>query len=208
MKVAVSILSSNYSEEDTILKVNETDAEFLHVDVMDGHFVSERTPKYNSLHLSTKPLNVHLMVSRVFDYISQFSVMNTESITIHRELEDDLKELLEYIKSRGIKCGLAINPETPITALNDYFELLDEVLIMTVHPGRGGQKLIEDVIPKIDELKRIKEENKYNFQIFVDGGINDTTIDKVKNADVVISGSYVCKSENYQEQIDKLRLLK
>jgi len=208
MKIAVSILSSNYNEEETILKINETDADFLHVDVMDGHFVSAKTPAYEYLHLSTKPLNVHLMVSRAFDYISKYSVMNTESITIHVELEDDIKSLLEYIKSRGIKCGLAINPETPISVLENYLDILDEILIMTVNPGQGGQKLIEEVIPKIDNLKNIREQRNYKYQIFVDGGINDSTIKSVINADSVISGSYICKSENYQQQIDKLRLLK
>lgn len=206
MKVAVSILSSNYSEEETIKRINETDADYIHIDVMDSSFVLESTPKREFLHTSKKPLDVHLMVSRPFDYITSFALLNTEAITIHVELEDDIDGLLEYIKSCGLKCGLAINPETSPEKLEPYISKIDEVLVMCVTPGKGGQKLEESVLYKLDILNEMKKKYKRDFKIIVDGGINADTISKVSKADVCVSGSYICKSENFQERIDKLRL--
>lgn len=208
MKVAVSILSSDYSEEETILKINETDAEYVHVDVMDGHFVKSIT-NYEHLNESKKPFDVHLMVSRPFEYISKYaSLPQTEFVTIHVEIEDNLHDLLDYIKSRGLKCGLAVNPDTPLERLEPYYSEVDQVLIMTVVPGKGGQKMIESVIPKIEELVRLREENGYKYIINVDGGVNGDTVEKVIQSDMVVSGSFVCKSEDYQGQIKQLRLSK
>lgn len=208
MKVAVSILSSNYSEEETIEKINKTDAEYIHVDVMDGHFVDNVT-NFEYLNESEKPLDVHLMVSRPFEYISKYSQFNkTDAIVIHAELEDNLNDLLDYIKSLGLKCGLAISPETSLDALEPYYEKIDEVLVMTVKPGYGGQAMIESVLDKIEELFHIRKEKNLNFRIVVDGGVNGDTINKVGLADIVVSGSFICKSENYQSRINKLRLSK
>ncbi len=206
MKIAVSILSSNYSEEETIKKINETDADYIHVDVMDSTFVLGKTPKREFLHTSRKPLDVHLMVSSPFDFITSFALLNTEAITIHVELEDDIEGLLNYIKSCGIKCGLALNPETSPKAVSPYISLIDEVLVMTVTPGKGGQELMDSTLYKIDILNEMKKEYKKDFKIIVDGGINGDTIKKVLKADVCVSGSFICKSEDFQERIDKLRL--
>ena len=119
MKLAVSILVTNYDEEETIARINETTADYLHVDVTDGSFVSQRTPQRDFLHTSKKPLNVHLMVSRPFDYISMFKELQAESITIQAELEDDLNSLLDYIHELGMKCGLALCPKTPVSAVEE-----------------------------------------------------------------------------------------
>lgn len=209
MKIAVSFLSSNYDEAESIRRLNETDADYLHLDVADGHFVNNKTPEFTHLAESKKPLDIHLMVSNAFEYISKYaSLDNTENITIHVELEDDLKSLLNYIKSRGIKCGLAINPETSIDTLEDYLNIIDTVLVMTVNPGFGGQQLIEKCLDKITALNDLRQKKDYKFQIIVDGGINDKTISKIKNADIVVSGSYICKSENFGEKINQLRLSK
>lgn len=206
MKLAVSILSSDYDEEETIRRINETNADYLHVDVTDGSFVPTKTPQREFLHTSKKPLNVHLMVSRPFDFISVFKELQAESITIQAELEDDLESLLRYIRSLGMKCGLALCPSTDIAKIEEYVGLLDEVLILSVEPGRGGQKMIEAALDKIDELAKLREKTGAKFEIFVDGGVNGENIDKVKGADAVVVGSYICKSENYQAQIDKLGL--
>lgn len=206
MKVAVSILKMFTSEEETIDLINKTDADYLHIDVADGSFVPQKTPTREYLHKSIKPLNVHLMVSRPFDYISTFGELGAESITIQSELEDDLKSLLNYIKSLGMKCGLALNPETPTSILYDYLDILDEVLILGVHPGVGGQKIISSSLDKIAVLRKVREEGNYHFEIFVDGGINDETVHLAKGADAVIAGTFICQSDDYQSKIDKLRL--
>lgn len=205
MKIAVSILKSSYDEEETIKKINETDAEYIHLDVMDGLFVLEKTPKREYLHKSRKKLQVHLMVNRPFSYISEYLLNNTDSIIIHGELDDDITSLLTYIKSLGIRCGLALKPKTDVKKILPYIDMLDDVLVLTVEPGKGGQKLMDSVVYKIDLLKDIRKDKKLNYLITVDGGVNDETINKVKNADIVVSGSYICTSDNFQEKIDKLR---
>lgn len=206
MKVAVSILKRFASEQETIAKINATDADYLHVDVLDGSFVESDTTHYEYLHESKKPLNVHLMVSRPFDYISTYANFKAESVTIQSELEDDLDALLDYIKSLNMKCGLALSPETPVDRIKPYLDKLDEVLVLSVYPGKGGQGLIEEVLYKIDELADLREANGYSYSIFVDGGIRDTTIKKVQRADAVIAGTYIVEADDYQERIDKLRL--
>lgn len=206
MKVAVSILSSNYDEEETIRRLNETDADYLHLDVMDGHFVANRTPSWNYLHTSKKPLDVHLMVSRPFSHISKYACLNTETIVISFEITEDIASILEYIKERGIKCGLAIKPDTKVEEIKEYLPIVDQIIVMTVEPGKGGQPMLSKPLDKIDELITLRKKKKYKYKIEVDGGVNDETIEKVSNADIVVSGSYICKSENFQERIDKLRL--
>ena len=201
MKLAVSILVTDYDEEETIARINETTADYLHVDVTDGSFVSQRTPQRDFLHTSKKPLNVHLMVSRPFDYISMFKELQAESITIQAELEDDLNSLLDYIHELGMKCGLALCPKTSVSAVEEYANKLDEVLILSVTPGVG-----ESTLDKIEELENLREKEGYQFKIFVDGGVNGETIGKIRGADAVIVGSFICKSEDYQAQIDKLGL--
>lgn len=207
MKVAVSILSSDYDEETTIKKINQTDAEYLHLDIMDGHFVMNKTPEHEYLNESEKPIDVHLMVSRPFEYISKLAALaQTSGITIHVELEDDLTSLLKYIKSFKKECGLAINPSTSVDALKPYLNLVDIVLVMSVEPGKGNQEMIEGCTNKIDELIKLRMEHGYKFKIIVDGGVNDKTIKKVELADVVVSGVFICKSEDYQSKINQLRL--
>lgn len=206
MKLAVSILSSDYGELETINRINETKADYIHVDVMDGKFVSEKTKEYEYLYKSKKKLNVHLMVSSPFNYISKYSVLNTDAIIIPVEIEDDITSLIEYIHSRGLRAGLALNPDTSVNALEPYLKKLEVVLIMTVNPGKGGQKMLDSTLYKIDLLDKMRKEKKYKYKIVVDGGVNDKTIDKVKKADIVVCGSFICKSEDYNEQISKLNL--
>ena len=206
MKVAVSILSSNYDELKTIEMINETDADYIHVDVMDGKFVKEKTPNYEHLHKSKKKLNVHLMTSNPFNFISKYSLLNTESIIISSEIDDDIASLIDFIHSRGLKAGLAISPDTKVERIVPYLNKIENVIIMTVEPGKGGQKLLDSTLYKIDILRKYREEKKYGYAIIVDGGVNAETIEKVKNADIVVAGSYICKSDNFKERINNLRL--
>jgi ribulose-phosphate 3-epimerase len=204
-EVSVSILNGENPLKSTET-LNNTSADYIHLDVMDGKFVIGITPQRYYLNTSIKPLQVHLMVSDPFNYINKYGLANTESIIIQVELDEDINGLLNFIKSKKIKCGLAIKPETNIDRITPYIDMLDYVLVLTVEPGRGGQKMIDDVLSKIDELNEYKIKNGLNYEIIVDGGVNSETIDKVRNADIVVSGSYICENDDYQSQIDKLKL--
>lgn len=209
MKVAVSFIKSKYDEKETINKINNTDADFLHVDVMDGSFVETKNFSFQDFlewqHDNEKMLDVHLMCANPKKYIKEYVNLNTEYITIHAEIDKDLKELLSLIHCYGINAGLSINPNTSVDKIKNYLYDIEQVLIMSVEPGKGGQDFMESVTTKIDELVKIREENGLNFIISIDGGINEKTIKKVQNCDMVVSGSFVCMNENFQEQIDMLR---
>lgn len=209
MKVAVSFIKSSKDVKETIDLINKTDADYLHVDVMDGSFVENKNFTFQEFlewqKDNEKLLDVHLMCSNPKKYIKEYVNLNTEYITIHAELDRDLKELLSLIHSYGINAGLSIKPNTSVEKIKNYLYDIEQVLIMSVEPGLGGQEFMDSVIPKIEELKKIREENGLDFIISIDGGINDKSIEKVKDVDMVVSGSYICMTDNYQEQINKLR---
>lgn len=209
MKVSASFIKSKYDEKNTINLLNKTNCDYLHVDVMDGVFVENKNFSFNEFLEWQKenelPLDVHLMCQNPKKYIKEYVNLNTEYIIIHSEIDRDLKELLSLIHCYGINAGLSINPTTPVSKIEKYLYDVEQVLIMSVEPGKGGQEFMESVIPKIDELKRIREENNLEFVISIDGGINDKTIDNVKNCDMVVSGSFICMSDDYQEKINKLK---
>lgn len=206
MKISVSILTNPYTDKEAIEMLNATDADFLHVDVLDGHFVPGIKHEYVDLQYSTKPLDVHLMVSKPFEFINKYNYKLTEYMTISYEIGEDIDELLDYIKSLGLKCGLAIKPSTPIREIEQYLPKLDKVLLLLVEPGMGGQKMLKGSLYRIDELNALRKEKGYQFEIWVDGGINKETKDDVKNADGLVVGSYILKSENFQTSIDEVRL--
>ena len=212
MKVAVSFIKSKYDLKNTINNIEKTDADFIHVDVMDGKFVSNVNCIYNEvkdvLKNTNKLLDVHLMVENPIDYIIDYKNLNPKVITIHREINKNIIDLIDLIHSYNIKAGISINPKTSIEDIEDYLSIVDNVLIMSVEPGLGGQKFMDSILYKIDILNRLRKENNYNYTISIDGGINNETIEKVKNVDYVISGSYICMSDNYQEKINTLRLKK
>ena len=172
---------------------------------MDGNFVEKINEPYDEmkdLELNKK-LDVHLMVSEPESYILKYKELNTEYITIHDEIDKDKFELLEVIKSYGIKCGIAINPATPVENLEKYLNVVDLILIMSVVPGKGGQSFIEESTKKVDKVREMVNKTGRDILINVDGGIKDNTIDKVRNADMVVSGSYVLNG-NYEERIRSL----
>ena len=206
MKIAISFLKSKYTTLETIKKIEETNAEYIHVDIMDGKFVPSKTEDFiDLLKKVKKPLDVHLMVDNPIDYIIKYKDLKPKYITIHSEINYNLKDLIDLIKSYNIKVGISIKPNTKLESIENILNKVDNILIMSVEPGLGGQKFLDSIIYKIDILKKLRKEKKYNYVISIDGGINEETITKVKDVDFVISGSFICMSDNYQEQINKLR---
>ncbi len=210
MKVSASFLSIKDNIKSNINVLDKSTIDYLHLDIMDGKFVQNKTFNIDEirdlLSDTTKPKDVHLMVNDIKKYIDDFSTLNPEYITFHFEATYASEEIIEYIKSKNIKVGISINPHTSIESIIPYLPLVDLVLIMSVEPGMGGQTFIEEVVSKIDTLKELREDNKdYNYVIEVDGGINDETIKLCSNADIIVVGSFITDSNNYQEQIDKLK---
>lgn len=210
MKVSASFLSIKDNIKSNINVLDKSTIDYLHLDIMDGKFVQNKTFNIDEikdlLSDTTKPKDVHLMVSDIKKYIDDFSTLNPEYITFHFEATYDSEEIIEYIKSKNIKVGISIKPHTSIKSIISYLPLVDLVLIMSVEPGMGGQTFIEEVVSKIDFLNKLREDNKdYNYVIEVDGGINDETIKLCSNADIIVVGSFITDSNNYQEQIDKLK---
>ncbi|MDD3381922.1 MAG: ribulose-phosphate 3-epimerase [Bacilli bacterium] len=211
MIVAPSILSADFSKLlEEVQEVKKNGAQFLHIDVMDGHFVpniSLGSVVYKDLKGKVDIVfDVHLMISDPVKYAKDFVTAGADYITFHMEAVDNPKETIDYIKSLGVKVGLSIKPNTSIDTIVPYLNELDLVLVMSVEPGFGGQKFMESSIPKILKLKELKEKNKYNYLIQVDGGINDQTAKQVALAgvEVIVAGTYIFKSINRERTIKEL----
>ena len=204
MKVSASFLSSKNPAVD-LTKLNDTDVDYIHVDIMDGKFVPNKTMPFSEMKniykYTSKRLDVHLMVKKPWKYIDDYATLNTEYITIHVETKD-VHKTLDLIDSYGIKKGLSIKPETSLDELDPYLDNIDLILVMSVNPGKGGQEFIEETIPRIKALKKKLKEHKSNALISVDGGINEKVAKKLKDVDILASGSFVIDSNNYQEAID------
>ena len=207
-KVSVTFLSSTDVVRDLKL-LDMTDTDYVHVDVMDGKFVPNKTMPFSEMKnigkYTSKRLDIHLMVEDPSKYIPLYASLNAEYIAFHVEVDEDIEESLKMIRNYSIKAGLAIKPETKISELVPYLPYLDLVLVMSVEPGAGGQKFIEGTEDKINELRELLDTYHSQAVINVDGGINDVTCKKCYNADIVASGSYVVRSDNCQEKISSLR---
>lgn len=207
MKIAVSFLKSKFSLTETINNIEATDADMIHVDIMDGKFVQETTmdlPElYETLKNIKKPLDIHLMVSEPKHYIEVLKSLKPRYITIHAEL-NDAETYIDLIHSYGISAGVAINPKTRVMNI-DYLNKIDYVLIMGVNPGLGGQSLIPSTVEKIEVLNKLKNKYNYNYVTSFDGGVNLNTRYMLVGLDILVSGSYICMSDNYQEKINLLR---
>jgi len=212
--VAPSILSADFSNlADEIEKAEKAGADWIHVDVMDGHFVPNITigaPVVKSIRKTTDlPLDVHLMIENPEKFIADFVAAGSDLITVHYEAcEEKLLDLLTLIQSFGIKAGISIKPATQVDVLEDYLPYIDLVLIMSVEPGFGGQEFIYDSLIKITELKAMLAENHFdNIKISVDGGINEKTAEYAvsSGADVLVSGNYLFKSQDMKKIIEKFK---
>ncbi len=214
IQISPSILSADFSKLGSeIKKLEEGGADLIHVDVMDGHFVPNLTigpPVIKNLRKYTKlPFDVHLMISPVHEYIVNYANAGADIITIHPEATENLKESLNLIKNLGKRVGVSLNPKTQIKTLIDEIEIIDLVLVMSVNPGFGGQKFMPEVLNKIRELKTIKDNGQYKFDIEVDGGINfsNSKIVLEAGANILVSGTTIFKENdgNIKTNIEKLR---
>lgn len=205
VKIAPSILSADFGKLNEEIDEIEGHADLIHVDVMDGHFVpniSFGAPVMKWIKTDL-PLDVHLMISHPLRYVEQFVKAGASRIIFHVESEDDPEEVIEKILSCDAKPGISIKPATPVSAIERWLPVLDEVLVMTVEPGFGGQMFMEDMVPKIKELRDMG----FDKDIAIDGGINAGTakICRDAGANVLIAGSYVFGSKDRGAMIESLR---
>lgn len=207
MMISASILNAD-DRVDSVVKLNRTKISYVHVDVMDGKFVDDVQFNINEIRavdrVSKNKLDVHLMVKDPVKYIEELDSMNIGFITFHIEVKRSIKNIISKIKEKGYGVGVSINPDTDIDEVVPYLNDIDMVLVMSVVPGKGGQKFIEKTVSKVNKLKKIIDANNCDVKIEVDGGINDNTIKKLSNVDIAVVGSYITKSDNYYEKVNNL----
>jgi len=210
MEISVSVLNSLDRIQDTI-KLNSTDCDYLHIDVMDGKFVFDKQFSINEIieliKFSNKKIDIHLMVEDPLNYIDKLVNYNIEYVTFHEEINKNINEIIDILKRNNIKVGLSIKPNTSISNIIKYLDKIDLVLIMSVEPGKGGQHFIESSLDKVKELKKIIKEKNLNLKIEIDGGVKDTNIKLIKDTgvDIAVVGSFITKSNDFEDAIKKLK---
>ena len=217
VEVSTSLLS--VKKEDiikTIYSLETAKTDYFHIDVMDGEFVKNDTHdlmleycEYLN-NITNVPLDIHLMVKDLKNFIDSYAIFNPSIITFHYEACKDNSEVLDiinYIKEKNIKVGLSIKPDTPVENIYEFLPYIHMLLVMTVEPGEGGQKLIESTIIKINDVKKYIEKNNIDIYIEADGGININNCDKLKECgtDILVSGVGIINTENYNETINILK---
>jgi len=201
--ISPSILGGSFSNmEKTILEINESKAEYIHFDVMDGDFVPNLTfgPQFisNLRSHSNKVFDVHLMIKRVQKFVDDYIKAGSDIISFHIEIEDDIRSLISKIKKNNVKCGIAIKPKTPWDKIEPYLDDIDQVIVMTVEPGFGGQVFMNDQIKKIKKISEYIKSNNLDVKIEIDGGINYETGKTCLEvgANILVAGSFLFKQED------------
>ena len=209
--ISPSILGGSFANmQDTIKLIDQSKAEYIHFDVMDGDFVPNLTfgPQFisNVRQYSKKTFDVHLMINRVGKFLDDYIKTGSDIITFHLEIEENINELISKIKINNIKCGIAIKPATPWEDLKPYLNDIDQIIIMTVEPGFGGQKFMDDQLLKINQLRKYISDNKLHVDLEVDGGVNYETGKKcvAAGANILVAGSFLFNQENLTQASNQL----
>ncbi len=210
MEISLSILKIDYAKIGEALDELKPELQYVHLDIMDGHFVpniSFGADLVKSIHKdSSLFFDTHLMIDHPKQYIKSFVDAGSDAITFHLEAVDHPIELIDYIHSFGVKAGISIKPATDVTALKPYLKYVDLILIMSVEPGFGGQRFMPEAIEKVKYLKEEKDKHQYSYWISIDGGIQDQTLPLVASyLDLAVVGSYITSAKNSLEKLKELK---
>lgn len=217
VEISTSLLSAKKNNiVDTIKELEKAKTNYFHIDVMDGKFVKNDTHdlmlEYSEYlyQITREPIDIHLMVKDIKNYVDSYKIFQPNIITFHYEAcknKEEVKELIDYIKTKVRRVGISIKPETPVSEIYEFLPYVHIVLVMTVEPGKGGQILIPETIDKIGELNKYREENELNYDIESDGGINLHNSNKLidAGADILVAGTAITSSKDYKKTIMDLK---